>query len=1025
MWLISSSVRRPVLTTVITLILILLGSYSYLNMGVAFLPKMDIPVVMVRANYDGAGPAETETSIVKPFEDAVARVEGVKTIRGFARSGSGSIVIELENDVDNTQAAMDIATQVRAITLPDGVDDPSIVKFDINARAFMTMVIISDLPTSQVRDIADDLIAKRLTQIYGMATAEVIGGLDREIHVEVDPLSMKAHDLSVTRIGELIKKSNRNEPAGQIAMGDKDISLRFTGEAQSPGALGDIPLTLANGSNIMLGDIAEIKDTVEEERRLSRFNGKPSVTLDLVARPNANVVELARRVYEEIEKIEPALPGGMSINVIFDNSKYIRDAISNVISDMLMATLLTAIVLYLSLQRFGATLAAVLTLPTSLIATFIVQHLYGFTINMMSSVGLAISVGVLVDNAILVLENIYRYRDMGYDALSASEKGAAEIAVAVLASVCTNLGVFIPIAFMGGMVGQMFNEFALTVVFTTVVSLYSAFSLTPMVAAYLGGPVPVRTPGELRQKERLPLYTRILTGWWQVAFDELQTMHIALSKACIRHPAIATIVVAASCWVAFQGLSLIGFNFMPREDESRINIDVELSSTASLRNTDEVLKSIEKYVSQFPYVRFYRARVGGGRMSGTSTGAAYVYLIEDKKSRPSVFDIVAEWREHFAPLPDADVSISAASSMGGGGNSKPISVSIIGPDTDGLNRIASQVIDIMRNSEGVMDVQSDWKMGREEVRFYPNYRRIGRLGLSFGEIATEVNGYLTGYEAGKYREGGEEYKIFVKLPASWRKNVQKMEGVPVRTSRGFLPLDDLMDVTPGTGPTAINREERQRKVTIDANTGRGISVGEIMNDIQPKLAAIELPSGYHLSYGGDIRNINENYARMGTVLGLAVGITFLMVAGLLESWIFAIIVMATLPLSGVGIVPMMLVTGNDFSVFALLGIVMMVGITVNNAIVLLDFAEMRRREGVHYRRAIMEACETRFRPIFMATLTTLISLVPMMASTGEGAQLKAPMAVVMTGGLLGGSVLALYIIPMIYNIVWRMRLGAR
>ncbi|GHS86738.1 hypothetical protein AGMMS49957_05390 [Synergistales bacterium] len=335
------------------------------------------------------------------------------------------------------------------------------------------------------------------------------------------------------------------------------------------------------------------------------------------------------------------------------------------------------------------------------------------------------------------------------------------------------------------------------------------------------------------------------------------------------------------------------------------------------------------------------------------------------------------------------------------------------------------MIDIMRNSEGVMDVQSDWKMGREEVRFYPNYRRIGRLGLSFGEIATEVNGYLTGYEAGKYREGGEEYKIFVKLPASWRKNVQKMEGVPVRTSRGFLPLDDLMDVTPGTGPTAINREERQRKVTIDANTGRGISVGEIMNDIQPKLAAIELPSGYHLSYGGDIRNINENYARMGTVLGLAVGITFLMVAGLLESWIFAIIVMATLPLSGVGIVPMMLVTGNDFSVFALLGIVMMVGITVNNAIVLLDYAEMRRREGIHYRRAIMEACETRFRPIFMATLTTLISLVPMMASTGEGAQLKAPMAVVMTGGLLGGSVLALYIIPMIYNIVWRMRLGAR
>jgi HAE1 family hydrophobic/amphiphilic exporter-1 len=1011
MWLIRASVRRPVLTTVITLILILLGGYSCLNMGVAFLPQMDIPVVMVRAVYEGAGPAETESTLVKPFEDAVARVEGVKTIRGFARDGNGIIVIELENDVDNTQAAMDIATQVRALTLPDGAKDPSIVKFDINARAFMTLVAVSDLPTSQVRDIAEEQVSKRLTQIYGMATAEVIGGLDRQIHVEVDPLSLKTHALSITRLGEMIKRSNRNEPAGQIASGAKDISLRFTGEVQNPAALGEIPLTLPGGASIALGDLAEVRDTVEEERRLSRFNSMPAVTIDLVARPNANVVALASRVYEELEEIQLSLPEGMRLDVIFDNSVYINDAIRNVISDMLMATLLTALVLYFSLQRFGATLAAVLTLPTSIISTFIVQFLYGFTINMMSSIGLAISVGVLVDNAILVLENIYRYREMGYDAFEASERGAAEIAVAVLASVSTNLGVFIPIAFMGGMLGQMFNEFALTVVFTTLVSLYSAFSLTPMVTAYLGG-----NPGE-----PLPYFTRLLTDWWQVVFEELKRMHMALSKACIRRPAAVALIAAVGCWAAWQGVSLIGFNFMPREDEGRINIDIELSSTSSLKTTDETLREIENYVSQFPYVRFYRARVGGGRWSGTNSGSVYVYLTKDTKTRPSVFDIVAEWRTHFAPLPDADVAISAASSMGGGGNNKPISVSIIGTETDELNRIAESVMSVMRSTPGVMDVQSDWKMGREEVRFYPNYRRLGRLGLSFSEVAVEVNGYLTGYEAGKYREAGEEYDILVKLPRGWTNDVQKMAGVPVWTPVGFLPLDDLMEVKPGAGPTAINREDRQRKVTVDANTGRGISVGEIMRAIEPQLAAIDLPSGYRLSYGGDIRNINENYARMATVLILAVGITFLMVAGLLESWVFAIIVMATLPLSAVGIIPTMLLMNSTFSVFALLGIVMMVGIAVNNAIVILDYAEMRRREGIHYRRAIIEACRTRFRPIFMATFTTLVALIPMMFSTGEGSQLKAPMAIVMTGGLTGGGVLALYIIPMIYNIVWRLR----
>ena len=655
------------MTTVITIILIFLGSYAYMNMGVALLPKMDVPVVMVRAIYEGAGPAEVESTLVKPFEDAIARVEGIKTIRGIARTGSGFVVVELDDDVDNSQAAMDIATQVRALSLPDGVRDPSVFKFDINARSFMVLVVVSDLPTSQVRDIAEEQISKRLTQLFGMATSEVIGGLTRQIHVEVDPISLKAHGLSITRLGEMIKRSNQNAPAGQIATGDKEISLRFTGEVEKPSSLGNITLTLDNGASITLGDIAEIKDTVQEERTLSRFNGRPSVTLDLVARPNANVVELAKQVRGELEQIQSSLPEGMRIEIIFDNSVYIDESIQNVIEDVIMAILLTSMVLYISLQRFGSTLAVALVLPTSIIGTFIAQFLFGFTINMMSTLGLATSVGILIDNAILVLENIYRYREMGYNALDAAEQGAAEIAVPILAGTATNFGVFIPLAFMGGMMGQMFKQFALTVVVSSLVSLYSGFSLTPMIAAYWGG-----KPGA-----QLPLITRIATGWWRVVFDELERMHIFLSKACMRHPIIVTVVVATLCWGAYRAFPLIGFDFIPRDDEGRINIEVELSSTASLKNTDEVLRSIEDYVKDFPYVRFYRTRVGGGRLSGVHSGTVYVYLTEDKTQRPSVFDIVADWRRHFAPLPDADVSIASVSSMGGGGSSKPISVSVI------------------------------------------------------------------------------------------------------------------------------------------------------------------------------------------------------------------------------------------------------------------------------------------------------------------------------------------------------------
>ena len=1014
MWLIRTSVRRPVLTTVITLILLLLGSYSYMQMGVALLPNMDIPVVMIRASYEGAGPAEVESALVIPFEDAVARVEGISTIRGIARSGSAVVIVELDAAANIDQAAMDISTQIRSISLPDGVRDPSVVRFDINARPFMTLVVVSNLPISQVRSIAEEQISKRLTQIFGLATAEVIGGLTRQIHVEVDPLSLKRHNLSLSRLASTITRFNRNEPAGQIAVGGREVAIRFTGEVNTPAELGRIPLNLVNGSSIMLGDIAEIKDTVEEARSVSRFNGRPAVTLDLVARPNTDVVALARNVHRELELIQPTLPDGMRVEVIFDNSIFIDESIRNVTWDMALAVLLTSMALFFCLQRFGAMLAAVLTLPTSIIATFIVQFLYGFTLNMMSTLGLAISIGVLVANAILVLENIFRYREMGYNALDAAEHGAAEISVAVLANAATNLGVFIPIAFMGGQLGQMFAQFALTIAITTVISLYSAFSLTPMIAAYLGGD----------PKAPLPYFTQVTTGWWQIAFEELKRMHVSLNKTAMRHPILATMLVVVLCFGAYRGLNYIGFNFMPREDEGRINIDIELSSTASMQSTDSILRSIEEYVSQFDFVRFYRSRIGGGRAASVSAGSVHVFLTEDQTQRPSVFDIVADWRRHLADLPDTDISIASATSINlGGGFGRPIAVSIIGPDMYELSRISELVAEEMRNTRGVVDVRSDWRLGQEELRFYPNHFRLGRLGLTFAEVASEISGYLTGHNAGKFRQAGREYDILVKLSRNWTSSPQRLAGVPVRTPVGFLPLYDLMDVRTGVGPAAIHREDRQRRITIDANTGRGVSVGEIMRELQPRLDAIYMPSGYRLSYGGDIRSINENYANMMIVLGLGIAITFLLIAGLLESWTFAVIVMVTLPLAGVGIVPMMLATNSDFTVFALLGLVMMSGLTVNNALVVVDYAEMRRRSGVHYRRAIIESCRTRFRPVFMTTLTTFIALMPMIISGGAGSNLKSPMAIVTTGGLFGGCVLALYVIPMIYNTIWRFRLG--
>ncbi|MCL2146766.1 MAG: efflux RND transporter permease subunit [Synergistaceae bacterium] len=1012
MWLIRSSVRRPVLTSVISIILIFLGLYSYFGIGVALLPNIEIPVVMVRMNYKGAGPQEIERLIVAPIEDAISTVEGIETVRAMAREGVGIVIAELAYGTNPTVAAMDIGTRVRAQAnrFPENADEPIVDKFDINAQEFMTIVANSEYPASQIRDLIEENVARRLTQITGMANADVYGGRRREIQIEVDPLKLRAHNLSVARLGTLLATTNENTPIGTIAAGQKEVSLRMIGEPIEPSDIENITISLEDGKVIRIGDIAKVRDTLTEERRRARFNGRESVMVDLVARPNANVIQIAQEVRRTLGEIENRLPEGIDLQIIYDNSQIIKESVDNVIRDMVMGTLLTALFLFLFLQRFGATLAVVVTLPTSIISTFIILRLYNFTLNTMSAMGLAISVGVLVDNAILVLENIYRYREMGYSPADASEKGAIEIAVAILANVATNLGVFIPVAFMGGMVGSFFYEFALTVVFSTVMSLYASFSLTPMIATYFGGSI-----------GKTSLFARVTTGWWQYLFNDLNRMSFAIVRYTIKHPLLTLLAFAAISTAAFMGIPQAGFEMIARQDEGLISIAVTLSSTASLEATDEVVRGIETHIKANPYVRDISASAGGGgRLSAVNSGRINVYLI-DAKDRPSAFEIISEWRTKFAAIPDADISVNVRSSRGMGGFGKPVRISIAGHEVNELNRISEEVMTAMRETPGLVDIDTDFRLGREEIRFSPRFNRLSELGVSLRNVADEANGYVTGYKSGYFRNMGYEYDVIIILEPEWRSNAIRLASVPIWTPRGLVPLDVLMNTEVGMGPTMISRESRQRTVTVDANVSSGYTVGDAMTSIVPKLESIELPMGYRLIYGGEVKSIQDNFRRLLVAFAMAVSVTFLIIAGLLESYIFAIIIILCVPISIVGIMPMMLATGTTFSLFSLLGIVMLVGIVVNNAIVIVDFAEMRRRSGVNYTKAIIEASKTRFRPILMVTITTVVAVIPMAMTTGAGAMDRAPMAIVLIGGMIGGGFLTLYLIPPVYNTVWAIK----
>lgn len=1006
--LIGISVRRPVLTSVIMIIAVLLGLYSFSRLGVTLLPKLDIPVVQVRVPYKGANPLEVERLVVRPVEDAIATVEGVTKITGYALEGMAYVMAEIAYETDITQATLDISTRVKSITaaLPDDADEPVVRKFDINARPFLILVVNSPLPAHRVRDMADDRIARALTQVPGMAAVDLFGGRVREIHLNVTPLTLRTHGLSLEMLSNLVKDTNFNSPSGHIASGLRETTVRVVGEPVRPEDLGKIGISLHGGRSLRLGDVATVEDGFAEERTRARYDGRDAVLLELVARPNENIVRIAGDVRRELARLERSLPEGFSIGVVYDGSEFVEKAIRNVIRDMITGTVLTALILFLFLQRMGATVAVAVAMPTAIIATFIPMYLAGFTLNIMSTLGLAVSVGVLVNNSILVLENIYRYRELGEGPESAAIKGTKEIAASVLSTTATNLGVFIPVAFMGGMVGQMFREFALTVVFSTLFSLWMAFTVTPMAAARLGS-----------EGKPVSRTARFLTGWWQWLYGGLEDLHHLLLGRAMRHPLLTVgffvLLFAGSLMLSKQ----VGFEYAPRVDQGTIAIGVTLSSTASLEATDEVLRYVEATLAGDPRIRSMSTTLAGGR-SGVNSGRVRVYLVEESE-RPSAFRIASEWRRRFANVADADISVEVASQRGGS-RGKPVEVTIAGEDLDELSALSERVKDAMRTVEGLVDIDTDWKVGRQEIRLIPRHNRFAELGISLKDVAEELRGYLSGIESGVFRDQGLEYDILVQLHPAFRANPSVVAGLPVWTPGGFVPFGELAEVEYTQGPTAIYRLDRQRTVTVNADVA-GRSVGDVVTDLRKKLDVLAVPPGYRFLFRGEAEDIQENYGRLYAAFGMAVVLTFLMIAGILESYIYALVIMLTVPLAVIGVYPALLLSGVAVSIYGLLGMVMLVGLVVNNAIVIVDYAEILRKDGKDPALAVEEAVSVRLRPVIMADVTTLIAMLPLALGLGTGGQYRAPMAIVLCGGLLAGGTLAVFLIPPIYVGMWRLQ----
>ncbi len=1006
MGLIDLSIRRPVFTLVTVILVTLLGMVGYFGMGVSLMPKMEFPFVTVMTRYEGATPIDVETLITKPIEDGIAQIPGVRKIESTSLEGLSYVSVEFNSDILLSDAALDVSNKVRTVNLPDDAEDSIVRKFDVNARSFLSIVFTSTLPPQQAYEILEDRVQNRLSQIADVADVSLYGGVEREIHVDLDPLAMASLGVTLPQVSAALKEGNVAEPSGRITLGEKETFFRMTGAPEQSDLLSDIRIPLRNGASARIADVGRVRDSFADVRRLARYNGADSFIVQLTPVPDGNVVRASKEARRILDEILPTLPPGFTAFIPYDDGDYVGQAVDNVIRDMIVGTILTGLVLYLFLRKLSSTILISVAMPVGIVATFIPMYVAGYTMNMMTTLGLAISTGVLVNNSILIIENISRYEDLGHSPAEAARIGTKEIAVAILSSTATNLGVFIPIAFSGGRIGQLFNPFAMTVVFSTLFSLWVALTLTPMMAARMKGS---STPG---------LAARLLTGWWQWFYEGFEIIHHWLVERAVRHAFLTMLVFAALFAGCFPLFSRIGFQFFPLADEGRLTISIETSSSASLALTDGIVRGIEQYLSKKPNVKGVDAVIGGyGSGTGVNRASVRVYL-DDDPGRISTFDLANAIRPAMANLPDTKISYTT-SGMRGGIRGKALQLVIRGDDMDDLTRIAGEVVSIWKKIPGVVDVDTDWRTGRPEMSMVPDRVLMARLGVPVDTLSETVKGYLVGMKSGVYRERGKEYDILVRMRPEELDSPRSVPNLPIVASGKTIRLQDLMAFDDSTGPTRILRKDRQRAITVDANTS-DITVGVAYQRIDAEMKKIPLPPGFRFTYSGEIEAIQENFGSLNIALILAVLLTFLLIAAIIESFLFALVIMLTVPLSLIGVVPALVITKTPLSIYGLMGVIMLVGLVVNNAIVVIDYAEMVRKEGRSALDSVVEACHVRLRPIFMADATSIIAMLPLAMAMGIGGAYRAPMAIVSIGGLVAGGTLALFVIPPVYVVVWRV-----
>ncbi len=1020
------SIRRPVFATMMIGALLVVGAFSYFQLPVDLMPDVDFPFVIVQTVYPGASAEAVETDVTETIEEAVNTISGVRHLESRSREGFSTVVVEFQLEVDGAQAAQDVREKVATIRteLPDDIEEPLIIQYDNDAFPILSLAITGSRSPRDITQLIKDRIKPRLEIIPGVGNVEIIGGFEREILVALNPERMESYGVSINDVQGAVSAANMELPGGRIDESAREYMVRVMGRLKRVADFDNIIVKNVNGMPVYLSDIANVSDTIAEQRSLSRFNGETSIGLNIIKQSGSNVVEMAEKSKATIARLEKELPPDIRIEVVNDNSTFITDSIHEIMFNIRIGTLLAVLVIFLFLLDFRPTIITGLSIPISIIATFTLLKFLGFTINVMTLLGLSLSVGILIDDAIVVIENIYRHLSQGKSPFKAAFEGTKEIGLAVMATTFTIMVVFLPVAFMEGIVGRFFYQFGMTVAFAVLISLFVAFSLTPMLSSRWLKEAhgnPEEAPDLAKRKKGLWTSTLRVLNLWNRAFDAIVPKYKTLLAYALRVRWLVMVIATIAFVAAIYMVQFVGAEFFPRTDEAKMVVTVETPPGSTIEETAERMSQVEELVKEMPEVTASLVTIGAGN-SPVTDGTVLFLLTDGSERELSALQIIDSTRTLLAGIPGIKYSIGTEEHRGGMG--KSIDLSIRGDDRDELARIAHEVQDVLIDQPGAVDVDNTLQEGKPEIQIEVNRKIADDLGLSLATIPMTVRALIEGEVVTRYKEGDDEYDVRMKLDDRFRESSEQVGRILVESDKKIpgqdmflVPLDRVARLDKLTSIGEFRRYDRQNEVRVNGNVLADAFAGTVTQAAMASISQIELPTGYRILAGGEEEIRQESNQNIYSALILAVIFIYLVLASQYESFFDPLSIMFSLPLSLVGAIIALWITKSSLSIMSLIGIVMLMGLVTKNAILLVDFVKQQREKGVPRTDAILIAGPIRLRPILMTTFATVFGMLPLALGLGPGAEMRAPMARAAIGGMISSTLLTLVVVPIVYTLI--------